>query len=271
MPELLAHTNMDAQAMSKLRDHIEEFVRFLAKHPEYISNPYESGKAYRRAFNQPGGGEGPEVLPFPGPPGNDRTSTVPRSSTKQKDPAMTGATRGVSSMPAAKVQHQDEIEDTPTPGAEANARVLDVDTPTAAIAGPKRRGRPPRQIAPNSPAPTPTPVSTTPKRRGRPPKRSLTSQTPDPATSNADTKGDGFAKRKLDSLVAIDGAVGAKKVKGTPAPKALVSFSPPATTTGGRRTRQATKDKTAAKTSTPTPSPAVNMGKDDGDEKMEDA
>jgi mortality factor 4-like protein 1 len=45
MPELLAHTNMDSQAMSKLRDHIEEFVKFLAKNPEqYIASPYESGE-----------------------------------------------------------------------------------------------------------------------------------------------------------------------------------------------------------------------------------
>ena len=44
MPELLAHTNMDSQAMGKLRDHIEEFVKFLAKNPEqYIATPYESG------------------------------------------------------------------------------------------------------------------------------------------------------------------------------------------------------------------------------------
>ncbi|CCX11469.1 MRG-domain-containing protein [Pyronema domesticum] len=43
MPELLAHTNMDSQAMGKLRDHIEEFVKFLAKNPEqYIASPYES-------------------------------------------------------------------------------------------------------------------------------------------------------------------------------------------------------------------------------------
>ncbi|KAF8539902.1 MRG-domain-containing protein [Trichophaea hybrida] len=47
MPELLAHTNMDSQAMSKLRDHIEEFVKFLAKNPEqYIASPYESGEDY---------------------------------------------------------------------------------------------------------------------------------------------------------------------------------------------------------------------------------
>lgn len=31
--------------MSKLRDHIEEFVKFLAKNPEqYIASPYESGE-----------------------------------------------------------------------------------------------------------------------------------------------------------------------------------------------------------------------------------
>jgi len=43
MPELLAHTNMDSQAMSKLRDHIEDFVKFLGKNPEqYIASPYES-------------------------------------------------------------------------------------------------------------------------------------------------------------------------------------------------------------------------------------
>lgn len=43
MPELLAHTNMDSQAMSKLRDHIEEFVKFLGRNPdEYMSSPYES-------------------------------------------------------------------------------------------------------------------------------------------------------------------------------------------------------------------------------------
>ena len=30
--------------MGKLRDHIEEFVKFLAKNPEqYIATPYESG------------------------------------------------------------------------------------------------------------------------------------------------------------------------------------------------------------------------------------
>jgi mortality factor 4-like protein 1 len=44
MPELLAHTNMDSQAMSKLRDHIEDFVKFLAKDPNrWIASPYESG------------------------------------------------------------------------------------------------------------------------------------------------------------------------------------------------------------------------------------
>lgn len=44
MPELLAHTNMDSQAMSKLRDYIEDFVKFLARNPEqYIAAPYESG------------------------------------------------------------------------------------------------------------------------------------------------------------------------------------------------------------------------------------
>lgn len=46
MPELLAHTNMDSQSMSKLREHIEDFVQFLTKNPEqYISSPYESGKS----------------------------------------------------------------------------------------------------------------------------------------------------------------------------------------------------------------------------------
>ncbi|KAA8901394.1 MRG-domain-containing protein [Sphaerosporella brunnea] len=43
MPELLAHTNMDSQAMAKLRDHIEDFVKFLAKEPNrWIASPYES-------------------------------------------------------------------------------------------------------------------------------------------------------------------------------------------------------------------------------------
>lgn len=46
MPELLAQTNMDSQSMGKLRDHIEEFIRFLAKNPEqYIASPYESGES----------------------------------------------------------------------------------------------------------------------------------------------------------------------------------------------------------------------------------
>jgi mortality factor 4-like protein 1 len=49
MPELLAHTNMDSQAMSKLRDHIEEFVKWLAKDPtQYIANPYESGEYHKQ-------------------------------------------------------------------------------------------------------------------------------------------------------------------------------------------------------------------------------
>ncbi|KAI5846545.1 MRG-domain-containing protein [Morchella snyderi] len=44
MPELLAHTNMDPQSISKLREHIENLISFLAKNPEqYISAQYESG------------------------------------------------------------------------------------------------------------------------------------------------------------------------------------------------------------------------------------
>lgn len=44
MPELLAHTNMDPQSISKLREHIESLICFLAKNPEqYISAHYESG------------------------------------------------------------------------------------------------------------------------------------------------------------------------------------------------------------------------------------
>ena len=44
MPELLAHTNMDPQSISKLREHIEDFIRFLGKNPEqYVAEHYESG------------------------------------------------------------------------------------------------------------------------------------------------------------------------------------------------------------------------------------
>ncbi|KAG0636656.1 MRG-domain-containing protein [Tuber brumale] len=44
MPELLAHTNMDPQSVSKLREHIEDFIRFLGKNPEqYVAEHYESG------------------------------------------------------------------------------------------------------------------------------------------------------------------------------------------------------------------------------------
>ncbi|KAL7268380.1 Esa1p-associated factor [Rhizina undulata] len=46
MPELLAHTNMDAQSVTKLREHIEDFIRFLAKNPEQcMATPYESGSS----------------------------------------------------------------------------------------------------------------------------------------------------------------------------------------------------------------------------------
>jgi hypothetical protein len=43
MPELLAHTNMDTQAMSKVRTVIEAFVKFLAKDPSRWTTRYESG------------------------------------------------------------------------------------------------------------------------------------------------------------------------------------------------------------------------------------
>lgn len=45
MPELLAQTNLDSQAMAKLRDHVEDFIRFLAKNPDFIVSQYESGES----------------------------------------------------------------------------------------------------------------------------------------------------------------------------------------------------------------------------------
>lgn len=46
MPELLAHTNMDQQSVNKLREHLDEFIRYLAKnHEQYFqSSSYENGK-----------------------------------------------------------------------------------------------------------------------------------------------------------------------------------------------------------------------------------
>ncbi|KAF8454544.1 MRG-domain-containing protein [Terfezia claveryi] len=45
MPELLAHTNMDQQSVNKLREHLDEFIRYMAKnHEQYFqSSSYENG------------------------------------------------------------------------------------------------------------------------------------------------------------------------------------------------------------------------------------
>ena len=46
MPELLAHTNMDQQSVNKLREHLDEFIRFLSKNQEtFFLTTYESGKS----------------------------------------------------------------------------------------------------------------------------------------------------------------------------------------------------------------------------------
>ncbi|KAF8471968.1 MRG-domain-containing protein [Kalaharituber pfeilii] len=43
MPELLAHTNMDQQSVNKLREHLDDFVKFLSKnHETYFLTSYES-------------------------------------------------------------------------------------------------------------------------------------------------------------------------------------------------------------------------------------
>jgi len=47
MPELLAHTNMDQQSVNKLREHLDEFIRYMAKNHEQYFQPssYENGES----------------------------------------------------------------------------------------------------------------------------------------------------------------------------------------------------------------------------------
>ena len=45
MPELLAHTNMDQQSVNRLREHLDEFIKYLARnHEQYFLAAYENGK-----------------------------------------------------------------------------------------------------------------------------------------------------------------------------------------------------------------------------------
>jgi len=48
MPDLIAHTNMDQQSVSRLREELSKMTQFLGKRSEkYISNPYEqAGQEY---------------------------------------------------------------------------------------------------------------------------------------------------------------------------------------------------------------------------------
>lgn len=47
MPELIAHTNMDQQSVNKLREHLDEFLRFLARNQDqYLMVTYENGKLF---------------------------------------------------------------------------------------------------------------------------------------------------------------------------------------------------------------------------------
>lgn len=42
MPDLIAHTNMDQQSVSRLREELSKMTQFLGKRVDkYISNPYE--------------------------------------------------------------------------------------------------------------------------------------------------------------------------------------------------------------------------------------
>jgi hypothetical protein len=44
MPELLAHTNLDVEGMTKVRDLIEDLLRFIAEDPNrWVADCYESG------------------------------------------------------------------------------------------------------------------------------------------------------------------------------------------------------------------------------------
>lgn len=203
MPELLAHTNMDAQAMSKLRDHIEEFVRFLAKHPEYIANPYESGEAYRRvyALNQETGEMEWHGTPYPGlrSKGKAKQKISPvfksKGGVKLKETVQQEEKDG-SESPLSDTATPPPVDDTP-PAAETptpktaskrrglvkkDASALEVEK----VPAPRRRG--PASKAKDTPAPEPTPApAPTPapkKRMGRPPKNPLPdSPAPEPVAA----------------------------------------------------------------------------------------
>jgi len=68
MPELLAHTNMDQQSVNKLREHLDEFIRYLAKsHEQYFQSSYENGES---------------LLPYLSPPMTNSDSHCHLASTK---------------------------------------------------------------------------------------------------------------------------------------------------------------------------------------------
>ena len=48
MPDLIAHTNMDAQSVSRLREELSKMTQWLAKRiPTYLSTEYEhAGQDY---------------------------------------------------------------------------------------------------------------------------------------------------------------------------------------------------------------------------------
>lgn len=48
MPDLIAHTNMDVQAVSRMREELTKMTQWLAKRVDrYISSPYEhAGQDY---------------------------------------------------------------------------------------------------------------------------------------------------------------------------------------------------------------------------------
>jgi mortality factor 4-like protein 1 len=48
MPDLIAHTNMDAQSVSRLREELAKMTQWMAKRvPKYLSHEYQhAGQAY---------------------------------------------------------------------------------------------------------------------------------------------------------------------------------------------------------------------------------